>query len=321
MAARPPIPGACVFEQAEPALFRFARNTGRFLEQSEFMRTRALIQQRFPSLSPTLQSAARFVVDYPNDVVTLSMRAIAERAGERPATFVRLAQSLGFEGWSELKLAIVDDLGLKTPRYSERAKSLAARGSTEEVLDELFVAQRENLNATETRSRPPLMDASKILSRAGRVYVAGFRASFSIAHSFFYGYRLFRDTVTLVDGSFGGLEVQLRPLQAGDAVVVVSFSPYSSEAIGVVEAARACGASVIALTDSNASPLALGASVVLPFSASSPSFFPSMVSAIALVEALLALLVVHAGDDGSHAIARAEAALLASHAYVRNPGA
>jgi hypothetical protein len=40
-----------------------------------------LILERFPSLSPTMQHAARFIVDHPNDVVIGSMRALAERAG------------------------------------------------------------------------------------------------------------------------------------------------------------------------------------------------------------------------------------------------
>ena len=66
------------------------------------MSTQALLLERFPSLSPKLQVAARFVVDHPNEVVTMSMRAIAERAHTQPATLVRLAQQLGFAGWPEL---------------------------------------------------------------------------------------------------------------------------------------------------------------------------------------------------------------------------
>lgn len=60
------------------------------------MPARELILARFASLSPTLQVAARFAVDHPNEVVILSMRSLAERAQVQPATFVRLAQSLGY---------------------------------------------------------------------------------------------------------------------------------------------------------------------------------------------------------------------------------
>jgi DNA-binding MurR/RpiR family transcriptional regulator len=45
---------------------------------------RDLILERFPSLSPRLQAAARFIVDHPNEVVIGSMRALAERSGAPP---------------------------------------------------------------------------------------------------------------------------------------------------------------------------------------------------------------------------------------------
>ncbi|STS89941.1 transcriptional regulator RpiR family [Klebsiella variicola] len=41
----------------------------------------------------------------------LSMRAFAAEAGVKPATLLRLAQRLGYRGWSELKSDFIDDLG------------------------------------------------------------------------------------------------------------------------------------------------------------------------------------------------------------------
>jgi DNA-binding MurR/RpiR family transcriptional regulator len=60
------------------------------------------IRQRHAELSPLLQQAARFVVDRPNEVVTASMRTVATRSGIPPATLVRFAQALGFDGWPQL---------------------------------------------------------------------------------------------------------------------------------------------------------------------------------------------------------------------------
>src|SRR5215475_5902582 len=109
------------------------------------MTTKDLILERFGSLSVKLQEAARYVVDHPNDVVISSMRTLAERAGAQPATFVRLAQHLGFAGWPELKAAFAADMGLQGKRYGERAKSLTSRGRNADLVAELFAAQRHNL--------------------------------------------------------------------------------------------------------------------------------------------------------------------------------
>lgn len=282
------------------------------------MQAKEMILERFPSLSPKMQEAARFIVDHPNEVVTTSMRVVAERAGIQPATFVRLAQQLGYPGWPQLKEAVVSDLGLQPERYGQRAKNLATRGQTHQMLEELFAAQKENLEWIGNRSSETLQDAVKLIKRARIVHAAGFRASFPIACSFFYAYRLFRNSVQLIDGNHGGLEMQLRQIENEDAVVVTSFAPYSREAMLVIEAAKAANADIIALTDSAASPLALEADVAILFSINSPSFFPSLTAALSITEALLALLVVDAGEAAIQKLDSTERQLFKSGSYLEH---
>lgn len=283
------------------------------------MQSKELILGQFPTLSPKMQVAARYIVDHPNEVVIASMRTVAERAGAHPATLVRLAQQLGYAGWPVLKAAFAEDLGLHSEGYGQRAKSLAARKRDPALLGEMFLAQRQNLDLTEALCATSLLDVVKLLKRARSVHVAGFRASFPIACSLVYGYRFFRNTVHLIDGQSGGLEMQLRLIEGKDAVVVISFSPYSRESMLIVEAARTVGARIIALTDSKASPLALAADVSVLFSVKSPSFFPSVTAAVAVTEALLELLVVDAGKAGARQIDRAENLLIDSGAYLQRP--
>lgn len=277
------------------------------------------ILDRFSSLSPKLQAAARFVVDHPNEVVIASMRTLAERAGEQPATLVRLAQHLGYAGWPELKSALARDLGLHQEGYGQRAKNLAARRRSADLPGELFVAQHQNLKATELQCSDSLHRAAGLLQRADTVHIAGFRASFPIAYALFYGYRLFRNSVQLIDGHGGGLEMQLRLFEPKDVLVVTSFAPYSRESLLVAEAAKSAGLRIVALTDSQASPLAFAADVSVLFSVASPSFFPSVVAGVALTEALLELLVADAGKAVVQKIERAEQDLFHSGAYLQAP--
>lgn len=273
----------------------------------------------FGALSPQLQAAARYVVDHPNEVVMHSMRTVAEHAAVQPATLVRLAQALGYAGWPELKTAFGAELGLQPDSYAQRARSLAARGRDANLAAELFAAQRHNLELTEAQCAPSLRAAAKLLRQAKRVHVAGFRASYPVAYSLAYGLRLFRSTVQLIDGQGGGLEMQQRAIERGDALVTISFAPYSREALQALEAARAAGAKVLAMTDSQASPLALQADVTMLFAAESPSFFPSIAAAIAATDALLEALVADAGPELAAAVESAEQQLFDSGAYLQPP--
>src|SRR3954467_5129052 len=61
------------------------------------------IVEAFEALPPQLQTAARYVLDRPDDVALLSMREQARRAGLPPATMTRLAKRLGLEGYDEVR--------------------------------------------------------------------------------------------------------------------------------------------------------------------------------------------------------------------------
>jgi DNA-binding MurR/RpiR family transcriptional regulator len=154
-----------------------------------------------------------------------------------------------------------------------------------------------------------------LFSRARTVHVAGFRASFPLAYALVYGYRLFRDSVQLIDGGGGGIEMQCRSIEKADVVTVISFAPYSKEAISMLDTLSHRGAKLVAITDSATSPLAQAADVAVLFSVTSPSFFPSVTAGFALIEALLELLLVDGGPSAVKKLERAEKELRDSHAY------
>ena len=283
------------------------------------MNAKELIRQRFNDLSPALQQVARYVLDHPNEVVTGSMRNVGTRAQSTPATLVRFAQHLGFEGWPQLKEAFAADMGLGTETYGGRAKQLVGRVADQGLAGEMFEVQRRNLDHTHQQSGPARLKACALLEKAPAVDAAGFRACFPIAFSFVYVYRLFRTSVHLVDGQGGSLEMQQRAFAKGDALVVASFAPYSREALQVAEAAKAAGCRIVAITDSVTSPLSLLADETLLFTIHSPSFFPSVAAGVAVTEALVELLASRAGKPVIRRIDQAEAQLFESGAYLMAP--
>ncbi|HEX2012012.1 MAG TPA: MurR/RpiR family transcriptional regulator [Roseateles sp.] len=278
------------------------------------------LRQRFTTLSPALQQVARHVLDHPSEVVTSSMRTVGRHAGSTPATLVRFAQQLGFEGWPQLKEALAAEMGLThADAYGARAQSLIGRARAGGLAREMFEVQRRNLEQTHGQSEVGLLRACALLEKAGTVHAAGFRACFPLAFSFVYVYRLFRPGVQLIDGQGGLLEMQQRALAKGDALVVISFAPYSREALQVAEAAKAAGCRLLALTGSVASPLSLIADETLLFATGSPSFFPSIAAGVALTEALVELLASRAGKSVVKRIDQAEAQLFESGAYLPLP--
>ena len=280
------------------------------------MNLRENIVSQFSLLSPELQRAAEFSLQNANQLVVQSMRAFAAEAGVKPATLLRLAQRLGYNGWRELKSAFIDDLGLGNDTYVSKAEKLIAKGTQPALYEEVFLAHQANLAFTQAENQHAMQQAVTLLDEAKQVYICGFRASFPIAWSLFYGYRLFNRQVSLIDGLASNIEVFTREINAEDCLLLTSFSPYSRESLDVLNAARQAGARIIAITDSPVSPLAQAADCTLLFSLSSPSFFPSIVSGMGVAECLLAMLVARHGREAVNKIESAERYLQRSGAYV-----
>lgn len=283
------------------------------------MDVRNRILQLFDSLSPQLQTAARFVVDHPNEVLIRSMRGIADMASVPPSTFIRLAHQLGYDGWPTLKEAFAHAIGLDhASGYAARALSLNDKGATHtlSLADELFEVQIANLEHTRLQSGAVLAELAQCLQSAKTVYIAGFRASYPLAFALLYGYRLFRDSVQTLDAHAHNIEMQMRPVGTEDVLIAISFAPYSRECLEVARHAKVQGARIVALTDSETSPLARMADHTALFSVDSPSFFPSIAAGMALVEALLEQLVALGEKNLPQNIQKSEALLVASGAYV-----
>ena len=274
----------------------------------------AQIKNHYAQWSPQFQTGARYLVDHPDDIATSSMRSIATRAKVQSAALVRLAQQLGFDGWQDLKAIFVERLHGAPLRYADKAGALA--GKEPQLVGEVFAVQQRNLAATQQTSADALHAAAGLLEAASRVHVAGFRAAHPIAYTLHYLYRLLRPGVQLMSGQGGTLEMDLRALLPGEAVVVASFAPYSTEALKVVQAARQAGCTLVSISDSALSPLALQADASIVITVDSPSFFPSIVAGVAAAESLAELLVARAGEAGVQALDQAETQLRASGAYV-----
>lgn len=274
-----------------------------------------LIQARYPDLSPQFQAGARYLIDHPTQVSTLSARKLAALAGVQPATLVRLAQHLGYAGWDALKAVFTQELH-GPGSYAARALSLVHRPETDQdVWQAAIHHQILNLQALEPANQAAMARAVALLADAGRIVIAGFRSCYPAAFSLRYLFSLFRPDAHLLHNTGGTLSLDTHRLQREDTAVLIGYAPYSREIIELAEALRPQGCRVLALCDSQLAPMALHADCVLTLSTQGHSFFPSTVAIQALVEMLARQLLVHHGEPALAELSRTEALLHATGAY------
>lgn len=158
--------------------------------------------------------------------------------------------------------------------------------------------------------------AADIIASADRVFCLGLRSSFSVAYIFHYVRSLFGANSVLVDGSGGsGVDV-LRTISGADVLFVISVKPYVRHTIEAAKFAKARGTRVIALTDSEISPLASLADEIVLVRTETPSFFHTMAPAFAAVECLAALIAARRGRKALMALDESEQQLAAFGTYL-----
>lgn len=275
------------------------------------------IQAQFTALSPQFQAGARYLIDHPAQVSTLSARKVAALAGVQPATLVRLAQHLGYAGWDGLKLVFTRELQQRPGGYAARAQSLVERPESEHAAWQTASQQQvRNLMSLEPTNRHAMNRAVAHLANAQRIVIAGFRSSYPPAFSLYYLCNLFRSDVHLLHNAGGAMSLDLRHLQPTDTVILISYAPYSREILQVAQAAQTSRCTVLSLCDSQVAPIALQADHVLIFPTQGDSFFPSTVAVQALVEMLAQQLLVQSGDRAIATLSQAEDQLLSAGAYL-----
>jgi DNA-binding MurR/RpiR family transcriptional regulator len=274
----------------------------------------------FDDLSPQLREAARWVIDHPDDVALLSTREQARRAGVTAATMTRLAQRLGLSGYDTVRKLHADAVRRRPDSYRGRAEELLVRRDREgdaALVQDIFASLSQHLQAL---SAPAAIErfaaAADAIARAKRVFCLGMRSAFSVAYIFHYVRSLFGSNSVLVDGS-GATDIDvLRGIEAGDVLLAISVRRYVRHAVNAVKYAKDRGAHIVAVTDSEFSPLIALADDAILVQTDTPSFFHTMTPAFAAVECLAALVAARHGPTALATLEASEDQLAAFDTYM-----
>lgn len=251
-------------------------------EKSEFLRR---VQER--SLSAKHQHLAQYIAQHYRTAAALTAAQLAAEMGTSEATVIRLARELGYDGFPDLRRQlhgmIREDLNSLELLARERSRS-----GRRDPLAAMITTEINHLNnlALEV-SRPDFTRLVRNLVAANRVYIAGHRASASLAH--FFGYSLAKvhpDVITLAGESDLGFDA-FRSVPSNSWMIVIGFARYPRETVELADFARHEGITVAAITDRVLSPLAKRADLSLIIKADPVSFVDSHCAPSALIAAVL----------------------------------
>ena len=252
-------------------------------------------------MPPQLKKAATWVLENAGSISVSSVREIAEAADVKPNTLVRMARAIGFEGFEDFREPFRAEIRAGRDSYTDRARwlqDLAEGGELDRLYADMASASMNNVEAlfsgTDAGS---IRAAAQDILAAPATFVLGMGIANPLARNFAYLASMAVDTVSAIPQD-GALPVDaLARAKAGDVLLAMTFKPYRRDVVEAVEVAREQGLSIIALSDSPASPILRGAKHGFLVPVDTPQFFTSTVALSAFLEALMAFVIAEAGEN------------------------
>ena len=217
------------------------------------------IKQKLPELTKTEQKIAHYVIDNPAKVVSMSVQELVSAIPTSSASIVRFAKIFCPNGFADFKLKLSAESELNQKIYDE----LDPKDSIDDLKDKLSF----RINQTLIRTNSILDDASlaqaiKILSQKETIVSFGIGASHLVAEDFQQKFfRIGKTVITNNDVHVISTILLAKKEQA--AVLIVSNSGETKEAINLARLAKQNKIPIIVLTHKNESVLAKISDVVL----------------------------------------------------------
>ncbi|NOZ61658.1 MAG: MurR/RpiR family transcriptional regulator [Calditrichaeota bacterium] len=246
-----------------------------------------LILKNFDHLTRNQKKIAQFLIDHPEEIALSSIDTIADKLGVGKATVVRLAQSLGYKGFLELKTELTNRLRNDLKPSNKLKAALQNSHLRSEFLTTIASDEIQNIQETlHSLDQAAFDKAVAILKEAPHIYAMGLGISSYLSQIAAY----FLNKLSLKAKAFshGSLSFheQILSLQENDALIGISLPPYSIETINAAEVARSRGAKVISITDKLVSPITRFSDVVFPVKTHNIVFINSIGAIFVIIYAL-----------------------------------
>ena len=255
------------------------------------------INSAMSKLSKSEQVVANYVTAHPEQVIYLSVAALAENCGVSDPTVVRMCQKLGYSGYQSLKLAMAAAVVPPTQAVHE---AITTQDDMRAVTEKVFQSAVYALQFTkDTLDFTAMEAASHTLRSARKIVIFGMGASGPIAADLHHKLlRLGMDATVYTDAHLQAIACSYLTEQ--DVVFAVSHSGSSKAVVDNAGIAKKRGAKIITLTSSGKSPLSKLSDVSLTTVSSETKYrvvaISSRAAALTIVDSIYTYLAMHSED-------------------------
>jgi DNA-binding MurR/RpiR family transcriptional regulator len=239
-----------------------------------------------PSLSRQQKLIAEYLLDNLQEVPLLSVPQLAHQSGASEATVVRLCQRIGFSGFSDMKMEVVENL--REEMHARALQGVPDRIGTADALEAVAELERHNINQTlESVDREVFRATSDTLFEADHIFTFGLGISAHLAELAAYLFTEHGLRANHFGTHFTSPREQLVTMRPSDVLLAFSFPPYSRPTLDVIDEANERGMKTLAVTDRLSAPAVAAAGQTLVVATHGMTFTNATASTHMLLNALV----------------------------------
>ncbi len=258
----------------------------------------ALIQENMHTFYKGQKRIASFILESYDKAAFMTASKLGKKVNVSESTVVRFAAELGYDGYPDMQRSLQKMIRNRLTSV-QRIEVTNDRLGDQDLLSMVLQSDIEKIRLTlEELDRDSFEKAVDAIVSARKLYIIGVRSCAAMATFMSFYFNLIFDNVVKVSATTASevFESLLR-VGEGDVVIGVSFPRYSSRTVQAMNFARSRGATTIAITDSEVSPLSPISTYTLKARSDMASFVDSLVAPLSLINALLVAVSRKKNDD------------------------
>lgn len=257
-----------------------------------------LVESRMSTFSKGQKLIAKYVIDNYDKAAYMTASKLGAEVNVSESTVVRFANELGFEGYPEFQHSLQEYVRTKLTSFQriEVTNNLLGDG---DILTKVLMADSDNIKHTlDGVDRGAFEAAVNKIIDAKNIYIIGIRSSSYLAGFLSYNLNMIFDNVRLVQTTSGSeMFEQIMNIGKEDVMIAISFPRYSKRIINAVDYAKTKDANVVAISDSELSPIAHQADQVLVAESDMVSFVDSLAAPMSLINAIIVAIAKKKQDE------------------------
>lgn len=258
-----------------------------------------VIKSNYYKFSKGQKQIAQFIIDHYDKAAFMTAAKIGETVDVSESTVVRFASSIGYSGFPELQRALQILIKNKLTTVQRINLDDDIVNDTYKLHKKIIKNEMNNMrNLYETIDPKALDKATEIIMNANRVYILGLRTSSTLSNYLGFYLDVILDNVKVLNNiGVNSLYEEIIRIKETDVLIVICYPRYSKITVDATKFVKGKNAKIVAITDTEASPIYPMADVSLLAKSNIVSFIDSLVVPMCMVNNLITNISLREKDD------------------------